>query len=284
MNMETVLPYLINRIDFLSPRLAARLSVELLFRPRKTARSMKEKEFWLTGKPIKFKSGCRGRILGSGKTKVFIIHGWMSRGSKLKNLITACLNIDCEVIVWDGPGHGDSPGNRTSLSPFTNTLLSDIEDFYKKPDVIIGHSFGGAASAYACQQGLTAKLLVLISAPSSCVGAFERYWDFLSIGEKARKRFIDIVEKETGVQVDTMSSVNFINDLPQKVLVIHDDEDQMVPLTDANSLKKARPDIDYFETSKLGHNRVLHDKDACTKVSEFIQNNLPLADNVKLNA
>jgi len=279
MNFESVLPYLINRIDSVSPRLAARLSVELLFRPRKTVRSNKENAFWSTGKSIKFKSGCRGRILGTGKTSIWIIHGWMSRGSKLRNLITACLETGSEVIVWDGPGHGDSPGNRTSLAPFSKTLLSDINNSEKKIDVIIGHSFGGAASAYACQQGLSAKLLVLISAPSSCVGAFERYWDFLSIGDKARKRFMDIVEKETGIEVDSMSSVNFISDLPQNVLVIHDDEDQMVPISDAYNLRRARPDIEFLETTKLGHNRVLHDKDTCSRVSEFIRDNLSLTEN-----
>jgi len=277
MSLETVLAYLINRIDLVSPELAARLSIEILFRPRKTARSNKEKAFWLTGKPITFKSGCCGRILGTGKTNIWIIHGWMSRGSKLQNLITACLETGSEVIVWDGPGHGDSPGNRTSLAPFTKTLLSDINNFEKKPDVIIGHSFGGAASAYACQQGLSAKLLVLISAPSSCVATFERYWDFLSIGDKARKRFMEIVEKETGIEVNSMSSVNFISDLRQKVLVIHDSEDRMVPLSDAYNLRQARPDIEFLETTKLGHNRVLHDKDVCSRVSKFIRDNLSLA-------
>ena len=59
---------------------------------------------------------------------------------------------------------------------------------------------------------------------------------------------MDIVEKETSIEVDSMSSVNFINDLPQNVFVIHDDEDQMVPLSDAYNLKLARPDIEFFET------------------------------------
>ena len=152
--------------------------------------------------------------------------------------------------------------------------MSDIKNSEKTPDVIIGHSFGGAASAYACHQGLSVKLLVLISVPSSCVGAFERYWDFLSIEDEARKIFMDIVEKETSIEVDSMSSVNFIRDLPQNIFVIHDDEDQMVPISDAYNLKLARPDIEFLETSRLGHNQVLHDKDACSRVSEFIRNNL----------
>ena len=88
------------------------------------------------------------------------------------------------------------------------------------------------------------KLLVLISAPSSCVGTFERYWDILDLGTKARERFMEIVENETGVEVDSMSSVNFIGDLPQKVLVIHDDEDRMVPQSDDTDLRQVRPDIE----------------------------------------
>lgn len=279
MNLVTILAYIINRIDTISPRLAARLSVELLFRPRKSARNKKEKAFWSTGQPIKFASGCHGRVFGSGETSIWIVHGWMSRGSKLQNLITACLETGSEVIVWDGPGHGDSPGNRTSLAPFTKILLSDIHSSKKKPDAIIGHSFGGAASAYACQLGLNVRLLVLISAPSSCVGAFERYWDIIDLGAKARKRFMEIVENETGVEVDSMSSVNFIGDLPQKVFVIHDDEDQMVPLSDATDLRRVRPDIEFLETSQLGHNSVLQDLKTCSRVSDFLKSNLPLTEN-----
>ena len=48
-----------------------------------------------------------------------------------------------------------------------------------------------------------------------------------------------------------MSSVNFIGDLPQKVLVIHDDKDRMVPLSDTADLRQARPDIELLETSQL---------------------------------
>ena len=274
MKFETVLPYVIRQIDKVSSSLSARLSVEILFRPRKSARNNKEKEFWATGEPVEFASGCRGRVFGAGEKKIWVIHGWMSRGSKLKKLITACQETGNEVIVWDGPGHGDSPGKRTSLAPFTKTLMSDIEDSDKKPDAIIGHSFGGAASAYACQLGLRAKLLILISAPSSCVGVFERYWDFLGLGTKARQKFMDIVEREICLDVDSMSSVNFISDLSQKVLVVHDDEDLMVPLSDAIKLRDIRPDVEIFETSQLGHNRVLHDKKVCTRLSEFLTANL----------
>lgn len=278
MNLETILLYIINRIDAISPRLAARLSVELLFRPRKSARSKKEKAFWSTGQPIEFASGCHGRVFGSGETGIWIVHGWMSRGSKLQNLITACLETGSEVIVWDGPGHGDSPGNRTSLAPFTKILLSDIHNSEKNPDAIIGHSFGGAASAYACRLGLNVKLLVLISAPSSCVGAFERYWDILDLGATARKRFMEIVENETGIEVDSMSSVNFIDDIPQKVFVIHDDEDRMVPLSEATDLRQVRPDIEFLETSQLGHTSVLQDPIACSRVSDFLKSNLSLTE------
>lgn len=272
--LQNILLTTIHLTDLISPKLAARLGVELLFRPRRTPRSKKEKKFWLSGEPILFSSGCEGRVFGSGKTKVWIVHGWMSRGSKMKNLIEACIESNCEVIVWDGPGHGDSPGNRTSLSPFTKILFNDINHSNKSPDAIIGHSFGGAASAYACQMGVTAKLLILIAAPSSCVGVFERYWNVLGLGNKAQKKFMEIVEAEIGIKVDSMSSVNFIEDIPQKILIIHDDIDKMVPISDALILQDIRSDVELIATTQLGHNRILHDTKTCGEVKNFLKTNL----------
>ena len=271
MRYVAIVAYIIRLIDRVSPSLAARISVEMLFRPLSTARGKKEEDFWKTGKPIEFLSGCHGRVFGTGGERcVWILHGWKSRGSKLKKLITACVDKGCEVVAWDGPAHGDSPGKRSSLAPYTQILVADINNSEKKPDAIMGHSFGGAASAYACQLGITPKLLVLISAASSTVGVFERYWDFIGLGTKARNRFMEIVERETGVKVDSMSSANFISTLPQKVLVIHDDEDELVPLSDAIKLKDIRPDVEIFETHGLGHNRILHDEKVCARVSQFV--------------
>lgn len=276
MKFVAIVAYIIRQIDRISPNLAARISVEILFRPISPARSKTEKAFWETGKPIEFSSGCRGRVFGEGAERcVWILHGWTSRGSKLEKLITACLENGYEVVAWDGPAHGDSPGRRSSLAPYTQILVADINSCERKPDAIMGHSFGGAASAYACQLGITAELLVLISAASSTIGVFERYWDYIGLGTKARNKFLEIVERETGVEVDSMSSANFISTLPQNVLVIHDHEDALVPLSDATKLRDIRPDVEIFETHELGHNHVLHDENVCARVSKFLTDNLP---------
>jgi pimeloyl-ACP methyl ester carboxylesterase len=271
MKYVNAVAYIIRHIDKFSPYLAARISVELLFRPINSSRGKKERSFWETGKPIKFTSGCRGRVFGyEGGQCVWVLHGWRSRGSKLKKLITACVACGCEVVAWDGPAHGDSPGRRSSLAPYTKILVEDIKSSKKQPDAILGHSFGGAASAYACQLGIDPKLLVLIATASSTIGVFQRYWDYIGIGAKARNIFMDIVETETGVKVDSMSSVNFISSLPQKVLVIHDEQDELVPLSDALKLKALRSDIELMKTDGLGHNRILHDESVCMRVSQFL--------------
>lgn len=269
-----IMAYIIRQIDRIYPGLSARISVELLFHPlgSSSVMSKSEKTFWEGGQSIQFPSGCCGRIFGLGGDKcIWVLHGWASRGSKLKKLITSCVEKGYEVVAWDGPAHGDSPGRRSSLAPYTSILVDDINSFNKKPYAIIGHSFGGSAAAYACKLGVEPKFLILISAASSTIGVFERYWDFLGIGAKARNKFLAIVERETGVEVDSMSAVNFISTLPQKILVIHDDRDVLVPLSDATKLKSIRSDVEIFITHGLGHNRLLESEKVFSCIFNFLK-------------
>ena len=254
----------------LTPRLAARLSVELLFRPRRSARTAHENRFWSTGRPVTFASGCRGRIFGHGSLAVCVVHGWQSRGSKLQPLIEACLQDGLQVVVWDGPGHGDSPGKRTNLAAFSRILSSDLTALDKNWFAIVGHSFGAAAAAYVCKLGLKAERLVLIAAPSSAPGVFQRFWKLIALGRTAQKHFIRLVESEVQIRVDEMSSVGFILELPQKILVFHDRSDEVIPLADAISLKATRSDIDLVVTEKLGHYRIVRSNEVCRAVSGFL--------------
>lgn len=252
-------------------RFGARCAVELLFRPFSTKRTREENLYWAKGKPVLFKSGCKGRIFGHGERTVVFVHGWQSHGVKFSHLIDEALNLGYSALVWNGPGHGESPGHRTNLAAFSRTLYSDLTHLNHQYEIVVGYSFGAAAAAYICKIGLLCKGLILISGPSSAYNVFERYWDMIRLSSRSRNIFIELVENEVQMKVDEMSSAHYIQDLPQDILVIHDQSDKVVPVEDALNIKNKRSDIEVVLTNDFGHYRILKSEPVRLKVSNYFK-------------
>ncbi len=95
-----------------------------------------------------------------------------------KNL-TAVRNIGKElnrcgiaVFRFDFTGLGESEGDfeHTNFSSNVSDLVSAaqyLEKNYKAPDILIGHSLGGAAVVFAAQQIKSVKAIATIGAPSN---------------------------------------------------------------------------------------------------------------------
>lgn len=251
---------------------AARLAIELLFRPRRSRRSSSEEKFWQSGVELTFQSGCTGRIFGdiNSKNVICIVHGWQSQGSRFKKLISDFTERGYKVITWNGPGHGESPGNRTNLAAFSRILFADLKALNISFYALVGHSFGAAACAFICRLGLDVKKLVLISGPTSAYGVFERYWNFIKLGATARPLFIEYVETEVQIKVDEMSVEKYAHELKQDILIVHDTSDQVVPFSDIENLKKLNLALSYHETNKLGHHRIISDDIVKTTIGNFL--------------
>lgn len=80
---------------------------------------------------------------GKGKT-ILMLHGW---GSDLHTFdeITNKLSKNHEVVRFDFPGFGNSqtPKKDWNLENYVNFTKSFIDEMNIKPEIILGHSFGG---------------------------------------------------------------------------------------------------------------------------------------------
>ncbi len=108
------LPALVHQIGKINPDWAAYLSLKLFLSPTRHPRSAEERQFWKSGRPVQFPSGCKGRIYGDSRRTVWFVHGWEGRSSRFEVLIDAAVLAGFKAIAWDGPAHGDSPGTQTN--------------------------------------------------------------------------------------------------------------------------------------------------------------------------
>ena len=271
--MKKIIPHFFRLLSFLSPQLAARLALKLFMQPRRKARSIQEMDFLLTGKQVNFKSHRKARTWGQGPV-IWLLHGWESRGSTFFKLIPLLVNRGFQVVAWDGPAHGDSPGKSTHIPDYAYCLSEDLkQQLFEKPVALIGHSFGGAALAVLFKIHKMPAKVVIVSAPTRIINIFNGFAKMINLSEKAKNKFISLAESGSGYSLLGGSLIS--NDISQssEVLIIHDREDDVIPFADFDALKKTWLSGQFLATKNLGHRLTIKDPDILNTIVNFIVKN-----------
>lgn len=139
---------------------------------------------------------------------------------------------------------------------------------------IVAHSFGAASVA-----GLPVRLpnaaplprLVLLSAPVSPRMVAGRFVDFLHLPPDVVARFARHIQQTTGRAADSFATaVAGPATGAEKVLVVHDEDDEIIPFTEGQQIAAAWPGAVLHATRGLGHNRLLRDAGVVKAVVDFI--------------
>jgi len=202
--------------------------------------------------------------------RVLLVHGWSGRASQMGSFAKPLTDLGFEVIAVDLPGHGASYGNTSSL-PESAQAICDIEKFIGPIHTLIGHSFGGAVCLLAHSEGVKIQALVTISAPSKLEWLLALYVDFLNLSDKAKRKLITLLENKYGKNIWTRCDVEKTKlDLKSSGLIIHDYDDKDVPIQHAEVIANATS-ARLLKTSRLGHRRILRNKDVINEIATFIR-------------
>ncbi len=268
--MKKLIPKFFKFLSFISPYLAAKLAIKLFTHPQRKNREDEEMAFLATGKKLHFKSGRKARSWGSGEV-IWLIHGWESRGSTFYKLIPLLVNNGYQVIAWDGPAHGDSPGSATHVPNFAHSLVEDLQQRLSKPPVaFVGHSFGGATMAVLNKIYSMPKKVVIVSAPTRIRAIFMNFAKMIGLSSKATAKFIQLSENQSGYSLNEVSLVN--NDISKtsNVLIIHDKSDDVIPYSDFTTLKQTWLGGNFSTTENLGHRLTIKDAKVLDTIVDFI--------------
>lgn len=192
---------------------------------------------------------------GSGPT-VLLMHGWEGRPTQFASLIEALVAAGYGVVALDGPAHGRSPGREANVVLFARALLEAAGEL-PPLHAVIGHSMGGASVLLASQMGLRAKALVSISAPSRILGPLRSFARFMGLPPKARAHFVSQVESHAGIPAAHLDVQRYQLDIPG--LVVHAEDDPVVPASDAQTIHDAWFDSQLLRLEQGGHQRLLAD-------------------------
>jgi len=261
------------KAEKIAPGFAAKFFRKIFFTPLRY--KIPEKEKPLAESAEKFSLSLDGKHIqgykwGTGKP-VFLLHGWAGRATQFRKFIPALNAAGYQVIAIDGPAHGGSQGEKTNIIEFEAIIRQVYERF--NPVAAIAHSFGGVALIFACSKGVPIDKLVTIASPSIGDEVVNTYLRAINGSRATGEAFKSYLVKTYGKTFDEFSSLYLVTQIKQslKLMIVQDEDDKEVILRHATALKAAYPAAKLFQTSGLGHTRILRDEKVINAVIDFIR-------------
>ncbi|MFQ3186969.1 alpha/beta hydrolase [Marinomonas primoryensis] len=218
---------------------------------------------------IRWSKGSRTDHIKSENKQILLIHGWESRATQMYGLVEGLLRQDYTVFAVDMPGHGHSSGEVSDAYLFYQTIKlaqQELGHFH----AIIGHSMGAGAAAIAVGKGVTTNKLILISGPSSIENVLRRFSGFVGLNKKTTNKFIDFIGHHVGVLATELDATKLLGLCDIPTLLIHDEHDIEVPISESKILAKTFTQSELFVTKGLGHRKILKSDEVHAKISGFV--------------
>jgi pimeloyl-ACP methyl ester carboxylesterase len=229
-------------------------------------------EFSLNGQRL------MGYSWGAGR-HVLLAHGWGSRASHLAVLGRSLVKAGFHVLALDGPAHGQSlkqgQPNRSSMFEFCRAMAhvaSTVQPLY----AVVGHSLSAAAAVFTAagharlaDYRIDAERLVLLSPPANVARMIEVFCR--NAGEMERSgELTEGLEHEFDFRVADYVVPAALPHVRASIQIVHDAQDEDVPVADALAMQAARPDVRLTLTQGAGHQRILVNRTMLRAVKDFL--------------
>ena len=266
---------LIHFLEFLNPYWGMRLAAFFFSKPFRYKRPKRELPIFSRAQRSTYLVQKLNKTVWcyhwSGKgPKIVLVHGWSSRATNFYEIIEKLILLDYNVYAFDAVAHGESKGIITNIPELIKTLEELIQE-WGPVEAILGHSGGGFASAYVVAQNPRIKKLILISPFNKVTDVFEKYFEMIQLGEKARLLMLGYFTKLTGKKVQELSGELSAQAIRAKTLVIHDRNDKEVQVEDSIDIAKNLKNGQLILTEGLGHRRILRDEMVINELVNFLK-------------
>jgi pimeloyl-ACP methyl ester carboxylesterase len=235
-------------------------------------------EGWLRD-AVPFTLDCHGRQLaawswGDGPT-VLLHHGWNGRGAQLGAFVTPLLDAGFSVVTYDAPAHGQSSGRFTNGVELARTI-TQVSRQMNGLHAIVAHSLGCIATAYALRQPLPVGRIVFLSPPADMLTYTQLFADTVGLSDQVYSLMCEHFAQTLSMDWDEFNAERLAvadrrdgrDQTP--LLVVHDRLDGQVPWQHGQRYHQAWQGSQLHLTRRLGHQRILRDREVVQKVVDFL--------------
>lgn len=208
---------------------------------------------------------------------VHLMHGWNGDAGQLAAFVAPLVGAGMKVVAHDAVGHGASTGKASNVVAMADGLAQVVRTM-GRAHAVVAHSLGGAAAAIAISRGLRVDRATFIGAPSDSSRWPEQVFGLRGASadrarshaeSKMRARYEDLSMRAIGRLVRT------------PLLVVHDQDDGVVPFPEALETVRVFRDAGLLATHGLGHVRVLRDAIAIEEIVRFVAPREPSAQRAR---
>lgn len=257
----------------LSPAQAARVAIrrfETTKRdPRAQERLARPEAFvveWIDHRGVPVRVRRYGR---AGGPKVLALHGWNGKGAMLHGLALAMAGAGFEVLVPDLPGHGASGGKRYAF-PELGRAVTEMFAPEGRFAALIGHSGGGLIASIALTEGFPARTYVPIGAPSSLARLLRSYVEVSHMPPEMLTHIERRYDRRHGRPIAALGAPG-LSGLDLRTLVIHDRDDWMVAVDNADDWMRHARAGELELTSRLTHLSIVNAPRVHERVIGFVR-------------
>jgi len=215
---------------------------------------------------------------------VVIVHGWGGDAGRMAPLAAHVVARGMAVLLVDLPGHGRTgPVASYNAALMVDDLhavrdwIATRDDLDGRPAAILGYSFGGLGAYVAASRDSRWAALVVLAAPLGPMAAVRLYLDGKGLPGRwlegmVRRSFIRAV----GVDPDTFDAARNLSAIRVPVMIVHGEEDEVVPVWHAERLLAAVPAGlgTLVRVPGASHSAALVDDGVGLRVAEFLLKHL----------
>ncbi len=204
--------------------------------------------------------------------KALILHGFESSAINFDRYVKPLMRKGYEVLAFDAPAHGRS-GSKTITAPLYKKTILEICNRFGPVQSFMAHSFGGLAVCLALEEmnHTDDYRLALIAPATETPTAIDSFFKFLQLDPSLRQEFERIIVQKGGVSSSWYSIRRAMKHIRAKVLWLHDEEDEITPLSDVFKVKVENyPNIQFIITKGLGHRRIYRDNKVTRSIVDFL--------------
>lgn len=204
--------------------------------------------------------------------KVLLMHGFDGRASNLVGFAAGLRELDMTAVAFDFFGHGESEGKRSTIVDVA-AAASAVAKEHGPFHAIVAHSFGGLCAFHAVRSGVAVDRMAVIA--SICDFGYLPEFFCARLGLRSsikadlRRRSEQFFHPVTDIW-ERFSATYQAEDLTIPLLVIHDENDKEVAVTQGRKLASGYPQAQFVQTQGLGHRRILGDPGVLTTTLEFL--------------
>ncbi|SKB40427.1 bifunctional alpha/beta hydrolase/OsmC family protein [Maribacter arcticus] len=167
--------------------------------------------------------------------------------SAVRNISRALVNKGIAVLRFDFTGLGQSEGDfeETNFSSNVSDLVhaaNFLEDNYKAPSLLVGHSLGGAAVIFAAVELDSVAAVATVGAPSSPAHVQHLFKSSVDEIKETGKAKVNIGGRDFTIKKDFLDDIEskpmkgILKNMRKPFLVMHSPQDTIVGIENAKEL------------------------------------------------